>query len=47
MTTTAVLFSLLWFVGVLRGRLLHENTDPRVVSISVFALACTGPEPMK
>ena len=32
MTTTAVFFSVLWFVGVLRGRLLHENADLRVVS---------------
>ena len=32
MTTTAVFFSVLWFVGALRGGLLHEDADQRVVS---------------
>jgi uncharacterized membrane protein len=32
LTITAVFFSLLWFVGVLRGRLLVDDHDQRVVS---------------
>ena len=32
MTTTAVFFSLLWFAGALRGGLLREDADRRVVS---------------